>query len=211
MSGDLRGTVRELARVVHRRRALLAGGLVAAAVATALPQLAPPAPPGRSVLAAARDLPAGTVLSAADLVRVAVPTALAPAGVLDAPAAAVGRLVAGPVRRGEPLTDVRLLGAGLLAALDDPAGTVATPVRLADPAGAALLSAGDVVDVLAAAADGAAPTAPVVADGVTVLAVPTEVEQVEGALVVLATTPATAARLAAAAVGSRLSVTVRAR
>lgn len=209
LRGGLSGGLRDVARVVHRRRALLAAGLVAGAVATALPQLAPPAPPGREVLAAARDLPAGTVLAAADLVRVALPAALAPAGALDAETALVGRLVAGPVRRGEALTDVRLLGAGLLA--ETGPGLVATPVRLADPAGAALLSAGDRVDVLAAPADGAAASAPVVAAGVTVLAVPAEVEAVDGALVVLATTPATAARLAAAAVASRLSVTVRAR
>jgi Flp pilus assembly protein CpaB len=113
------------------------------------------------------------------------------------------------VRRGEPLTDVRLLGAGLL--VEATPGLVATPVRLADPAGAALLSPGDRVDVLAAPADGAAPAAPTVAADVTVLAVPTEVEPADGALVVLATTPATAARLAAAAVASRLSVTVRPR
>jgi len=44
-----------------------------------------------------------------------LPRALVPAGALLLDEAALGRLVAGPVRRGEPLTDVRLLGAGLLA------------------------------------------------------------------------------------------------
>ncbi|MCW2608570.1 MAG: Flp pilus assembly protein RcpC/CpaB, partial [Frankiales bacterium] len=78
------------------------------------------------------------------------------------------------------------------------------------PAGAALLRAGDRVDVLAASADGQQESAPVAAADVLVLAVPAPDEHLEGGLVVLATTPATASRLAAAAVSSRLSVVVRA-
>ncbi|MDP9183416.1 MAG: RcpC/CpaB family pilus assembly protein, partial [Actinomycetota bacterium] len=85
------------------------------------------------------------------------------------------------------------------------------PVRLADTATVALLHAGDRVDVLAAptSSEGAATSAVTVAAGVQVLAVPGgEDTDGQGGLVVLAATPATAARLAAAAVGSRLSVTV---
>jgi Flp pilus assembly protein CpaB len=69
----------------------------------------------------------------------------------------LGRLVAGPVRRGEPLTDVRLLGPSLLAAVARGPDVVAVPVRFADAGAAALLRPGDRVDVLAAPPDTALP------------------------------------------------------
>jgi hypothetical protein len=85
------------------------------------------------------------------------------------------------------------------------------PVRVADAASVALLSAGDHVDVLAAGTAAGGPAyATVVAADAAVLAVPTAVDAGgEGALVVLATTPSVAARLASAAVSSRLSITLR--
>jgi pilus assembly protein CpaB len=159
------------------------------------------------VLAAARDLAPGRPLTVEDLTTVSLPEALAPEGALHDLAAALGHAVSGAVRRGEALTDVRLLGAGLLQGR----GLVAVPVRLADTATVALLHAGDRVDVLAAptSSDSTATSAVTVAAGVQVLAVPGGVDaDGQGGLVVLAATPATAARLAAAAVGSRLSVTV---
>jgi len=203
MSKDLRRLLREASRATSRHRALLAAGLVAASVATALPSLAPTPAPGVAVLTAARDLPGGTSLAQGDLVHVRLPRALVPAGALLMDGAALGRLVAGPVRRGEPLTDVRLLGAGLLAG--GRAGLQAVPLRLADAGSAVLIRPGDRVDVLAATTSGPSTAASVVAT-----AVPAAGGEADGALVVLATTPAVAARLAAAAVSSRLSVSVRA-
>ena len=197
---------RDVQRAVARRRWLLAAGLAAAAVATALPTLAPPPPAGTTVLAAARDLAAGTPLAPEDVVRVLLPDDLLPDGALGPAERVAGRLVAGPVRRGEPLTDVRLVGPGLLALAGDP-DLVAVPVRLADPASSALVQPGDRVDVLGAdPAAGAGPAAAVLAAGAQVLAVPAADADLEGALVVLAVLPATAARLAGAAVASRLSV-----
>lgn len=195
----------EVSRAARRHRALLAAGCTAAAVATALPLVAPSPPRTVRVVTAAHDLAPGTPLTAGDLTTVAVPEKLVPAGALTDTGAAVGRAVAGPVRGGEALTDVRLLGAGLLTGT----GLVAVPVRLADQASTRLLHAGDRVDVLAAPTGGNDPaaTALVVASGVQVLAVP-ETDDAEGALVVVAATPAVAARLASAAVGSRLSVVV---
>jgi pilus assembly protein CpaB len=202
--GDL--SLPALRRAVARHRVLLAAGLLAAAVATALPLVAPEPPASTSVVVAAHDLAAGSPLSETDLASVALPLSAVPDGALTDRAAAVGRLLAGAVRRGEPLTDVRVVGSALLEGATT--GTVATPVRLADPAAAALLRAGDRVDVLAAVE--AAPVAAVVAPDVEVLAVPAAVaDSGEGALVVVATSPAVAARLAAAAVSARLSVVVR--
>jgi pilus assembly protein CpaB len=190
-----------------RHRALVAGGLAAAAVAVALPALTPPPAAAVTVVAAARDVPAGATLTGEDLAPLALPEHAVPAGALRDVAAVVGRLVTGPVRRGEALTDARLLGAGLLAA----GAEVAVPLRLADPATGALVQAGDAVDVLAAAPEGG-PAARVVASALTVLAVPLlEDDPGEGALVVVAAEPPVAARLAAAAVTGRLSVAVRGR
>jgi pilus assembly protein CpaB len=197
----------ELSRTIRRHRALLAAGLTAAAVATALPTLAPPAPPTSLVVTAAHDLTPGAPLTADDLALRAVPRALVATGTLTDTGSAVGRVVSGRVRSGEALTDVRLLGAGLLQ--DN--GLVATPVRLADAETVTLLHAGDRVDVLAAPTSGQPMTSALtVATALQVLAVPPTPDGTsEGGLVVLAATPVTAARLAAAAVGSRLSITVR--
>jgi Flp pilus assembly protein CpaB len=199
----------DVRKAVTRHRALLAGALAAAAVASALGVLAPAAEPGVVVLTAAHDLPAGAELTAADMARTALPPTAVPAGAIVDGDEAVGRLLAAPVRRGEPLTDVRLAGARLLG--PDQAGLMAVPVRLADAASAALLRAGDRVDVLAASSEPGGPAAArVVAAEATVLAVPTAVHDgAEGALIVLSASPAVAARLAAAAVSSRLSVALR--
>ncbi|HWG93569.1 MAG TPA: SAF domain-containing protein [Mycobacteriales bacterium] len=201
-----RDLARDLARTVDRRRGLLAGGLAAASVAAGLQVLAPAAPPVVQVVAAARDLPGGVPLTADDLLLVELPAEAAPAGTAPVVEQLAGRVLAGPVRAGEPLTDVRLLGAGLVP--DD--GRVAVPVRVVEPALPLLVRAGDRVDVLAAAPEGGDSARAVVSD-VAVLAVPDAVDTVEGALLVVAAPPSAAARLAAAAVSSRLSVVVRGR
>lgn len=208
MRGRWAGTpLRDLRRALARHRVLLACGLAAGSVAAGLHAVAPAPLPTVAVVAAARDLPGGTVLAADDLVRVELPEQLAPPAALHDPDAAVGRLVAGPVRAGEALTDVRLLGAALL-----PAGPeVAAPVRVAEPATAALVRAGDVVDVLSASPDGGA-SATTVVSAVRVLSVPLVADDAgEGALLVVAAGRAAAARLAAAAVTGRLSVVVHGR
>ena len=201
------GALRDARRALARHRVLLACGLVAASVASALTALAPAPPATATVLQAVRDVGGGSRIGADDVLAVQVPRSLVPDGALSDAADAVGRLVAGPVRAGEALTDVRLLGAGLL-----PAGReVAAPVRVAEPATSALVRAGDVVDVLAAAPEGG-PAAPAVATGLRVLSVPLGADDPgEGALLVLAADRSAAGRLAAAAVTGRLSVVVHGR
>jgi len=201
------GTLRDVRRALARHRVLLACGLVAASVASALTALAPAPPATATVLRAVHDVGGGSRIGADDVLAVQVPRSLVPDGALSDAADAVGRLVAGPVRAGEALTDVRLLGAGLL-----PAGReVAAPVRVAEPATSALVRAGDVVDVLAASPEGG-PAAPAVATGLRVLSVPLGADDPgEGALLVLAADRSAAGRLAAAAVTGRLSVVVHGR
>jgi Flp pilus assembly protein CpaB len=124
-------------------------------------------------------------------------------------------MLAAPVRRGEPLTDVRLLSTALLAALGT-SGLVAVPVRVTDgPATAAVVQPGDRVDVIAAAdpQDAGAVSTVTVARDVRALAVPAGAGDSSagdgGGLLVVAATAAQADALAQAATGARLSVTVR--
>jgi Flp pilus assembly protein CpaB len=205
-------SARRWRRRIRRHRRPLTAVLAGLCLVTGLRSLAPPAPASSAVLVAARDLAGGVRLTGSDLSLARLPPSAVPSGAL-VEEAALGRTLAAPMRRGEPVTDVRLLGPGLADALGP--GLVETPVRLADPAMAALLHAGDRVDVLAAPADpgnGGATT--VAAADVRVLAVPVPGDDAagltQGALVVLATSRRTALVLAAAAVGDRLSVLVHA-
>lgn len=161
----------------------------------------------KDVPVAARDIGGGSVLGPSDVRTVALPAGAVPAGSLPSAAAAVGRTLAGAVRRGEPLTDARVVSPGLATLAGGP-GAVAVPVRLVDPGVAALLRPGDRVDVLAVSQSG---SATVVVAGVAVLALPTAPVEgsVDGALVVLAVPAYLAPRLSSAALSARLTVTLR--
>lgn len=220
-------TIRRLAQLLARLggwpRRLLAAALLLAALAaefSARPPVPGPAPPthaSATVLAAVRDLAAGSVLGAQDVRTVRLPSDAVPAHALTGdPAVVAGRRLAGPVRRGEALTDVRLVGPGLAAGLAG-SHSVAVPVRLADPASAVLLRPGSRVDLLAgpdADPDGAMPVADrpaaVLAADVTVLAVvPVDAGRIGGPLLVVAASPATARRLAGAGARTGLTVALR--
>lgn len=151
-------------RAVLRRRRLLASALTAVAVAAGLHAVAAPPKPTTGVVVAAHDLAAGVVLAPGDLTSVDLPPGAVPAEVVDDP---LGRVLAGPVRAGEPLTDVRLVGPALVAGRSD---LVAAPVRLPDAAMADLLQVGDLIDLVAA--DPQRGTSEVVAAEVPVLALP---------------------------------------
>ena len=215
---NLRDLATRLRRGMRRHRRLLAAACAGLACALAINVLAPGPPASVAVLAVARDLPAGTGLQSADLRVIRLPPAAVPGGALRDPKLAVGRTTAGPMRQGEPLTDVRLEG----GPLGRPApGMVAAPVRLADAQAAALLRPGERVDVLAASTAGAGAGlgadvgtgATLVASDVTVVRVPSNPSAAgdltaQGALVVLATTQAEAQLLAQAQVSARLFAVV---
>lgn len=207
--------LRDLVRATQWHRRLLAAGLLAGAMAFGLDALAPPPAPTVAAVSAARDLPAGARLGDADLAVAQVDPRSVPRGALLRAGLARGATLVSAVREGEVLTDVRLLGAETLDRLGP--GLVAAPVRIADAESVGLLRPGSVVDVLAAAAPEStdAGEARLVAAAVRVITVPRSREGRfsssvgEGALVLLATTSATAARLAGAAVTDRLSLVVR--
>ncbi|MEP6814647.1 MAG: SAF domain-containing protein [Marmoricola sp.] len=193
--------------LVHRRS--LAALFTGLTVLVALRGAQAPPPSTVEVWTASHDLSSGTVLSRADLTRVPFAPGSIPDRVVTDPGLVLGRTVAAPVRRGEPLTDLRLVAASLLAAYP---GRVATPVRLADSAVVDLLRVGDVVDLVAADTQGAAP-ARVVSSGVTVIAIPAirKTQQdlgLPGRLVLLAVPSADAADVSAAGVSGFLTVTL---
>lgn len=197
---------------LHLLRQVAAVALFGLAVVLALRPAPTPirdaAEPTVPVVVAAVDLPAGTALAAADLAVARLPPGLRPAGTVPDPAALSGRVLAAPVRSGEPVTDVRLVGSGVTALL--PAGQVAAPVRLADLAVAALVHSGDRIDVLATPDGGTA--AEVVAEEALVLAAAEPgalpADDPSAGLLLVAVDAATAARLAAAATTSTLTVTL---
>jgi Flp pilus assembly protein CpaB len=155
---------RRVRRAVLARRRLLAALLAGVAVAAGVQAATAPPPPAVAVLTAARDLPAGAVIGDDDLVAVDFAPGSVPNGASRDP---VGRTLAAPLRRGEPVTDVRLVGPALTAG--DPELT-AVPVRLPDAGMVALLEVGDRIDLIGT--DPRRSGASVVATGVPVLAIP---------------------------------------
>jgi Flp pilus assembly protein CpaB len=192
---------------VLARRRPLAAVCVAVAVAAGLRANADPPPPRTMVLTAAHDLAAGVVVGPGDLHRTAYTPGSVPTGTLRDAAVAVGRLTAGPLRRGEPLTDARLMTPSLL---DSYPGLVGVPVRIGDPGAVRLLRVGDRVDLLAADPQGGS-AATVVGRDVPVVSIPRATEDSPGltnggALVVVGVPEEAADTVAQAGVSSFLSV-----
>lgn len=199
-------------RFLVRRRRLLAGVLAAAACGLAVQSLLPQEPRTVAVAAAGGDLPSGHVLASRDLRLVQLPPGVVPAGVFGDPGQAAGQQLAVPVRKGTVINETFLVGDGMLAGAAE--GSSAVPLRPADPAAAALLSPGVLVDVVAASEtgfDGAGPLN-VLATAVPVLWITAADSDDagpwsgsdEGPLVVVAAPAADAARLAVASAQSQL-------
>lgn len=195
----------QLSRTVTWHRRLVAGGLAAGAVALTIHALEPSPDPGVPVVTAAHDLPGSTLLEKGDLTVARVPVDAVPDGAVPSVVDITGKRISGPMRAGEIITDVRLVSAALLDGWGP--NLAAVPVRIADPAVARLARPGDVVDIIAADMAGAG-GASVLAAGVPVLAVPPEGSGAlaDGALLVVAATPAQVRELADASVTSRLSI-----
>jgi Flp pilus assembly protein CpaB len=197
------------------RRRLFAAALVGLAAICALRVLRPPAVPTRPVWVAAHDLTGGRPIASGDVRVEHLPSADVPEHAITAATSPVGRILAAPVRRTEPLTDVRLLGTSLLTAIDAP-DAVVVPVRVTDGAASiALVHAGDAVDIIAVSDPSLASTdaGSTVVHDVRVLATPTpeasDPTGDAGGVLIVAASPQQAAALAAAATGSQLSVAVR--
>src|SRR5690242_13846156 len=110
MRDRLASILRPVRRAVLARRRALAAALTAVAVLAGLQAVAAPPPPHVPVAVAARDLPAGTVLAPGDVTTVDFAPGSVPSGLAGEVA---GRTLAAPLRAGEPVTDVRLVGPAL--------------------------------------------------------------------------------------------------
>jgi Flp pilus assembly protein CpaB len=190
-------------RTVLARR-IIAGGLVVLAGVAALR----PNPDGEraQVLVAARDLSPGSPLTADDVSAEKRLTATIPDGSQADLDVVVGSTLAGPTRRGEVLTDVRLLGSRLAESTVGPDARI-VPLHPADAALVDLVRPGDVVDVVAAPTNSGTDSrafenaAKIIATGATVVLVSAKQKTAAAAddRVVLVALPAAAAGTVAAA------------
>ena len=191
-------------RWVLLRRRWLAALSAGVAAYVAVSGAASPPPPTVPVWTAARDLPAGTVLGTDDLHQVGFAPASEPAHVLRSPRAVLGRTLTGPIGRGEPVSGLDVVRPGMVRHYP---GRVAVPVRVTDPAVAALLRVGDRIALVAAdPADPGAGSSTLAGDA-AVVALPARVEDASasalpGRLVVVAVAPEDADTVATASASS---------
>ncbi len=204
---EYRHIVTRLRRSYLRHRRLVVAALAAVAVVSVVRVVAPAALPTTPLVVAAHDLGAGSVIAPDDVQVVPADPDLVPSGAATNVAGLVGRIVAGPMRAGEPLTDLRVVGAALIAGYSD--GVVATPVRIQDADVVSLLRVGDRIDIYSSTGDQAVPARRVVADAPVVTLPRFDLTDRAGALVVLAVTQTDAARLAQASATTQLSVSLR--
>jgi pilus assembly protein CpaB len=175
-----------------------------------------PQPGTATVVVAAHDLPPGRSLTAADVAAMTVPAAIVPAGAIAQVSDVDGRVLAGGARRGETITDVRLLGTELARLLAPDGGSATVPIRLSDPDVAGLLAPGSTVDVVSVAERGG--QAAVLAERATVLAVLDAAtggglgqagRGQQGRLVVVVLPRDAATQVAAASLSQSITITLR--
>jgi Flp pilus assembly protein CpaB len=192
----------DFARTVLARR-IAAGVLVLlAGVAAWRPD---PHSTSREVVVATRDLAPGVTVTPDDVALSSRPVGTLPDGAVTTLDAAVGATLAGPSRRGEVLTDARVLGSRLTGLSVGPnARTV--PVHLADAAVLDLIRPGDVVDVLGAPSADSAARPRLLAVGAVVVLVSDAAG--EGRVVLVALPAAAAHTLAAATLVQEVTLTI---
>ena len=191
-----------ISRLALRHRRPLAALFAGLAVLLALGAMRAE-PPGRTVVVTSRDLASATVLADDDIRRVRLPMSAVPGGSASRADDVVGRTVAGPMRRGEVITDRRVVRADRMDGF--PTGTVLATVRLADADALTNLRVGDRVDVVAVDPDGGSETE-VVARGAEIVTLPSVDDDSGGVPVGVATSENAALRLAERSLDARLSV-----
>lgn len=129
-------------------RRVLAAACLTGSLWLVLLEVRPPPAPTVQVVAAARAIGAGAVLTAADLAAVSVPAGTEQPGALTSAEAAVGRTTAAALAAGETLTATRLAPRSPAEGL--PPGRVAMRVVLADPLAADVVRVGQQVLVFPA-------------------------------------------------------------
>jgi Flp pilus assembly protein CpaB len=136
----------DFTRTLLARRVAAGGLVVLAGVAALRPD---PADAHTDVVIARHDLTPGVTLTADDIGIEKLSATMVPDGAIRTVDAVVGATLAGPARRGEIITDARVLGSRLSGLAAGPDARV-VPLHLADAAVLDLIRPGDVVDVLGA-------------------------------------------------------------
>lgn len=152
-------------RTVAARRAAAAGLVMLAGIAAVRSD---PRGDHTQIVVAAHDLTPGVTLTAEDVRLESRNAATVPDGAQTDVTAMIGATVAGPARRGEVLTDVRLLGPRLSESTAGPDARI-VPLQLRDTAVLDLIRPGDVVDVLTAGDSGESRPRVLATNGVVVL------------------------------------------
>ena len=187
----------DFTRTVLARRVAAGALVVLAGIAALRPD---PDAQRIDVVVAAHDLSPGLTLSPADITLEKRSAPTVPDGARTTVDDVVGATLAGPARRGEILTDARVLGSRLAGLSAGPDARV-VPLHLADAAVLDLIRPGDVVDVMGAA-DSGTDSAPSLAAANAVVVLVSPQQKSAGAgddRVVLVALPAAAARALAAA------------
>lgn len=147
--------LRTARRFVLTHRRSLAALFAALAVLFALGSLQP-SEHTVAIVVARHDLAAGSVLRGSDLHGVRLPVAVRPAHAHTSTKGLIGRRVAAPMRKGEALTDFRLLAPGLLDGYD--AGFVLSTIAVADSTQLTALRVGGHINIVATDPEGEAAT-----------------------------------------------------
>lgn len=189
------------------RRVAAAGLVLLAGVATVRSN---PAGDHAEVVVASHDLRPGAALTYDDVrLEKRLATTLPDGSQADL-TAVIGATLTSPARRGEILTDVRLLSNRLAESAAGP-GTRMVPLHLADGALIDLVRPGDVVDVLTTSAAGSqSPPTVVATDAVVVLvSAKQKAQAAENDRVLLVALPANVANaVAGAALGQTVTITL---
>ncbi len=155
---------------VHTAKARRVAAAILVVLAAVIAIRAEPGGEHSPVAIAVHDLPPGTAITADDVRIESRLASTLPDGSQSDPAAFVGATPAGPIRRGEIITDVRLLGPRLAQAAAGPDARL-VPLHVTDKALPDLLRPGDVVDIVAAPASDPDATARTLATNAVVASV----------------------------------------
>lgn len=190
-------------RTLAARRAAAGGLVMLAAVAALRPD---PADGRADVIVATRDLAPGIELGDGDLKIESRSATTIPDGSATALSDLLGATLTSPTRRGEILTDVRVLSSRLAGAAVGADARI-VPVHPTDAALLELVRPGDVVDVLAVAETAEARARVVATDAVVVLVSPKSKDSGRDGVVLIALPASAANDVAAASLSQAITLT----
>ncbi|MGL4832500.1 MAG: RcpC/CpaB family pilus assembly protein, partial [Propionibacteriaceae bacterium] len=201
--------LRSLARIVTRHRRLTATLMAGLSLFCVVMALQPHPAATTAVVVAVRDVPGGTVLTESDVEIRQLPSSAVPSTALRTMSEAVGKLVTTALPRNSILHGASIVSHSWGSVTQ---GHVIVPVKLGDADVAALLSPGDIIDVLATGES----SARVLAQDARVLAIPAKksgsgfgTTSSDAVLIIIATTAEGAQALAQAHSADRISVVVK--